>query len=157
MTEVFITFYDEMQAQVVLDTANRWLKCKDAYPTVVQVPEDGYELKRRVLADKLAKTDPYLLVDASCVPAQPKLIQTILDRFKRLGMAGLTLRGEFPDESVVPTGIRVCSRGVVKKWPQQTTETYDTEHAEAVRGAGKRVEVWPDVIYFRLGNKDKMN
>lgn len=153
MIECFITFFDDMQAQLVLDTANRWLKCKDAHPTIIQVPEDGYEVKRRAWADNLAKTDIYLLIDLCCVPAMPQLIQTIESRFKKLGMAGLTLRDGNPDNNSYPSGVRVCRKGVIEKWPAQVTENYDQEHAEAIRQAGKRVECWPDVIYFQLGSE----
>jgi len=156
MIEVMLAFHSEHQATMLLDTAERWRKTKNAYPTIIQVPEEGFELKRRVLAENLAKTDTYILCDILCVPAMPNFIETIEKRFLAEGMAGLTLVGE-TEKPLYPTGIRVCRKGVVEKWPQMVTETYDKEHAEAVRRAGKRVEIYPDIVYLHLNNAEEAN
>lgn len=157
MIEVFLSFFDEDQAQILLDTAERWRRTKDAYPTIIQVPENNFEIKRRVLADKLAKTDPYIIADILCVPAQPYFISNISERFKKEGMVGLKLLG-CDDDPKYPTGIRVCKKGVIEKWPTQVTEKYDQEHAEAIRNSGFVVQQWPDVLYLRLGsNKEDYN
>src|SRR5260370_24355860 len=152
MIEVFLSFLDECQAQLLVDTAERWRKCLDAYPTIIQIPEQGFEIKRRVLADKLAKTDPYIIADILCVPAQPKFIQSISERFKKEGMVGLGMVGD-TDKPKYPTGVRVCRKGIIEKWPTQITEEYDQEHAEAIRSAGKRVEMWPDIFYLCLSGQ----
>ena len=153
MIEVFLCFHSEDKAIQLLDTAERWRKTKGAYPTIIQVPEEGFEIKRRMLADKLSKDDIYIIADILCVPAMPKFIQTVKQRFINLGMAGINYRG-FNEPLKYPTGIRVCKKGLVEKWPQQITKTYDKEHAEAIRSTGSRVETWPDVIYFKLNEND---
>lgn len=152
MIEVFICFHSEDQARMVLDTAERWRKTKGAYPTVIQVPKDGFEIKRRVLADKLAKTDIYIIADILCVPAMPKFIETIEKSFgDKVGMVGLAHKDGMT--YAYPSGIRVCRKGVVDKWPVKNTETYDREHAEAVMMAGKKVEMLPYIKFFYLSQK----
>lgn len=153
MLEVFICFHSEDQAVNVLDTAERWRKTKGAYPTVIQVPKDGFELKRRVLADKLSKSDVYIVCDILCVPAMPKFIETIEKRLdETIGMVGVLDRDATEFEPY-PSGIRICRKGVVEKWPTQTTDKYNQEHSAAVKQAGKKVELWPDIIYFTLRPK----
>jgi len=153
MIEVFLAFYDEGQAQLLLDTANRWIKCKDAYPSIIEVPEQDFEIKRRVLADKLAKNNVYILADILCVPAQPAFISAIKERFKPdIGMVGL---GFVDRISEYPSGVRVCRKGVVSKWPIKTTDNYDKEHANAVIMAGKSIDIWQDIMCRELGKQVK--
>jgi len=163
MIEVFLTFHDEGQAQLLLDTANRWMKCKDAYPSIIEVPEGGFEIKRRVLADKLAKNNVYIIADILCVPAQPAFISAIKELFKSdIGMAGLGRIGipsaSFPNVATpYPVDIRICRKGVISKWPVSSTTTYDFEHAEAIKKAGKKVEMFNNIHYMRLGSQEPAN
>lgn len=157
MVEIFLAFHDEGQAQLLLDTANRWLKCKNAYPSIIEVQKQDFEIKRRILADNLAKHDVYILADILCVPAQPAFMSAITERlYDDIGMVGLGLVG-VKSKITYPSGVRVCRKGVIDKWPKQLTDDYNKEHAEAIRCTGKRVEVWPDIMFRLLGSQEEVN
>lgn len=150
-TEVFICFHSEDQAVLVLDTAERWRKTKGAYPTIIQCPEKDFEIKRRMLADKLAKTDPYIIADICCVPAMPDFIDTVQKMFgENDGLVGLQDCSPNSFFDGTPDGIRVCRKGIVDKWPKQVTNNYNKEHMQAVSKQGKNVATWPGVLYLRL-------
>lgn len=69
--DIFIAFSDEMEAIPVLGTAKKWDNLHGfARPSVIQVPPEGFQIKRRVIADNLAQSDYYLLVDQLCVPGE---------------------------------------------------------------------------------------
>ena len=149
--EVFIAFYSEDQAVPMLDSAQRWAKCKGASPNVIQVPEKGFEIKRRVLADNLAQEEYYILADMLCVPGEKYLIKQIRRAIKEnpdINLFGLTEKSATGEEFYLTkgSGVRVCRKGAVEKWPQQITAEYDTEHAQAAR----KVKVLSDVFYARL-------
>lgn len=149
--EVFIAFHSEDQAIPMLDSAKRWAKCKGALPNIIQVPEHGFEIKRRVLADNLAKEDYYILADMLCVPGDKYLIKHIKKAVKEnpdVNLFGLTEKDGNGNTYFLTksSGVRVCKKGVVEKWPQQVTNDYDSEHAHA---AGS-VKVLSNVFYARL-------
>jgi len=149
--EVFIAFYSEDQAIPMLDSAQRWAKCKGASPNIIQVPEKGFEIKRRVLADNLAQDTYYILADMLCVPGEKFLIKQIKKAIKEnpdINLFGLTEKSATGETFFLTktSGVRVCKKGAVEKWPQQITPDYDAEHAQA---AGK-AKVLSDVYFARL-------
>lgn len=151
--EVFITFKDEDEAIPLHDSVKRWAKCTGASPAIIQVPKEMYEIRRRVLADNLAREDYYILADLLCVPGEKSLIKQIKIKIKEnpdINMFGLTPKNGMVsiNDYAFPCGVRVCKKGVVEKWPQQVTDNYNKEHAHAA----KKVMVLSDVFYANFNN-----
>lgn len=141
--EVFIFMSSADEMQLVEQTLIAWEPIEYAFPiNVVQVKEHRFEIERRVLADHMAHDSHYVIADIGCVPSEPRALLGIMGGIKsKAGMVG------FGDE--VPSGIRLCRKGVIKRWPAQETDTYDLEHYQAVISAGYEVTKWP-TTYKRI-------
>ena len=122
-------------------TLNAWEQVEYAFPVnVIQLPEDRFEIKRRVLADEKAEDSHYILADVGCVPEDGRALLGIMGGIKPTdGMLEFSPAG----------AIRVCRKGVVHKWPAQETKDYNKEHALAVKQAGYGVILCP-TTYRRI-------
>lgn len=147
--EVFVAYTGNDIYPILEQTLNAWAECDQAEPVMLEIKsEKKFEIERRILADNLAKGRYYILADIGCAPGDAALIAEIQRKInddKFSGMAGLW-PDELPAEDV-PFGVRVCEKGIVKKWVTKRTLTYNEEHAESVRLAGKSVAIWPDISF----------
>lgn len=148
--EVFLFFSQTDELALVEATMQAWEPIQWADPfNVVQCKQHQFEIQRRVIADNMATGDHYILTDLGCVPDHERAIPEIM----KLLSANDGLMGLEPNHgsilllSGVPHGVRICQKGTVTKWPSQYSSTYDLEHADAVRVAGKHVSVCP--TFFR--------
>lgn len=139
--EVFLFISDDSEIPLLERTMEAWEAVQWADPiNVVQLPKHDFQIKRRALADQMAKEDYYMLCDVGCVPApeEERCVAQIIDHVSnRVGLVGL---GE---------NIFLCAKGIVRKWPEQRTDNYFAEHVKAVQNAGKEVEVCP-ITYKQL-------
>lgn len=142
--EVFIFFSTTDELPLVEMSLQAWEPIAWADPVnVTLAPIHNFEIKRRALADQMAKGGHYIIADVGCVPESERAIPELLKRLtSNDGLVGLSC-----GDADYPTGVRVCAKGAVKAWPPQVTPNYDKEHAEAVRATGKNVATWP--ISFR--------
>ena len=138
--EVFVFFSSTDELSLLQTTLQAWESIQWADPiNVLLAPAHQFEIKRRALADKMAKDDHYILADIGCVPESERAIPELLTKLTSAdGLIGMSY-----GKTTEPTGIRVIGKGLVKAWPKQTTPTYDKEHADAVRATGKNVATWP--------------
>ena len=143
--EVFLAFCDLNDVPLLEKTADAWEEA-GFEPVGLQIKNRRkFEMFRRIVADEKAEGTEYLLADLGCVIHDPADKEKLV-LGKNVGMAGL--KGGF--ESLIPCGVRLCSKGAVRKWEPQITDTYDVEHARAIKNAGKKVEVFRDIFYTRL-------
>lgn len=145
--EVFLFVSSEDEMKLLEMTMLAWEQIDYAFPVnVVQLPAYRFELKRRVLADEMAKDSHYVLADLGCVPEESRALLGIVGKMKSSdGLIGFWRSGtDFDsDKAVAPAGIRVCRKGIVQKWPAQNSPRYDEEHAAAVKAVGYQVSIWP--------------
>ena len=138
--EVFLCFSPTDPLALVEMTMQAWEPIQWAEPfNVVQVPVHDFEIRRRVIADRMAKEDHYILVDLGCVPENERAIPQIEKLWSsKDGLMGL-------DDATIPTphGIRVVRKGMINKWPTAVTTSYDEDHAIAVEQAGFNVSTCP--------------
>lgn len=114
-----------------------------AEPRVMCVEGRNANIKFRAAADGMAKGDFYVLADVDAVPEETYVISAIhkhLALRPRLGLA--LIRPVFE----LGGRVRVVRKGVVEKWPEQVSNQYDKEHAEAIVRAGFDFETW-EVFY----------
>lgn len=142
--EVFIFFSADNDLHLVEHTLEAWEKQVWAEPiNVIQLPKHKFELKRRVLADKMAIDQHYILADLGCIFEDERAIPALVQRLRSTD--GLLLLG-----SQSETSIRVCRKGCVTKWPTPRTERYDEEHAQAVRTSNYEVRICQDITSKQL-------
>ena len=147
--EVFVAFSKDEQIPILQQTMEAWAECELVEPVGIRASEGKYELMRRITADNMAEGNYYILADLGCVPDDKFSVPALM---KRLAISGDGLIG-FSKEGrdlAYPTGVRICQKGVVARWVPKSTESYDQEHAEAIRLAGKRVTIWENVKYKHL-------
>lgn len=138
--EVFVFFSSTDELALLETTLHAWEAIQWADPVnVTLAPAYQFEIKRRALADKMAHDQHYILADIGCVPESERAIPEALAKLT----ANDGLIGFSYGKDELPTGVRICSKGLVKAWPKQVTPTYDKEHAEAIRATGKNVATWP--------------
>lgn len=144
--EVFVFFSSTDELALLQTTLQAWEAIQWADPVnVLLAPAHQFEIKRRAIADGMAKEDHYILADVGCVPESERAIPEALTKLSaKDGLIGFSYG---KDEDTVPTGVRIIGKGLVKAWPKQITPTYDKEHAEAIRATGKNVATWP--IHFK--------
>lgn len=141
--EVFIAFSSDDDAQVLKHTMIAWAECEDCEPVGIQTAPGKYELQRRIVADQMAQEKWYIIADLGCVPESPSLLSDVRSRLAD----DVAIYGLGTDDP--PSGVRICQKGAVRKWLEKKSNSYDAEHAESAKLAGKRVEIWPDIIYKR--------
>jgi len=143
--EVFLAYTKDDIYSILEQTANAWAECDDAEVVLLEVKnESKFEIQRRVMADNLSKGRYYVLTDVGCLPEAPDTIRQI-ERKPKVSLAGLW-PSDMPADDV-PVGVRVCEKGVVRKWVAKRAPSYDHEHAESVRLSGKTVEIWTDISF----------
>lgn len=148
--EVFVGYSSDEQAALLIPTFEAWAQFEDFEPVGILVKEGKFEIQRRVTADKLSKGRFYILADLGCVPdcdvngLGKKLKAEYGDSYGIVGFAC----GE--RELKVPTGVRVCQKGVVSKWAPNQSGSYDQEYASAVESAGYKVAICPSLPYKHL-------
>jgi hypothetical protein len=142
--QVFVPFADGDSVHLLGLTLDVWelAGCEPAVVELTGKPENRFRAFR-VAADNLAENELYVLADIGCIPAEKTFDVASKVTFDD-GLAGLAFKNRALQ---IPTGVRVCRKGAVSKWPQTRTATYDEEHAEAVKLAGKNVVMLPDVFY----------
>lgn len=141
--EIFIAYTKDSLLSDLSNTLEAWDKVPDAEPIAIEVPDRKYEIIRRVTAENMASGD-YILCDLGCVPNEEQVIETaqqILAQDEKIGMIRLS-----PE-----SGVRVCRKGVVEKWPKKNTPNYQHEHEMAFLLEGYLVPLWPTLSYRRLG------
>lgn len=139
--EVFVSFFSDHEAPAVLKTVEAWEACEKVEPIVVQLKKSKFEIERRIVADNMAKGKWYILADVGCMPTSENIVHLINQRLSAdVGMYGF-------GDVYPPRGVRVCQKGVVQKWLERRTNSYDKEHALSVVGSGKKVESWSDITY----------
>lgn len=146
--EVFIDYDGNLEAVPFLEKAlEAWAGTRFADPRVIE-PKAGekYQIHRRVMADGLAKEDFYILADIDAVPEENYVISKIHKMIPTRPDFGIAYIRPLFD---IGGRVRVIRKGLVEKWPQQETVTYDQEHGEAIVKAGKLVETW-DIHYRHL-------
>lgn len=139
--EVFLFVAAEEELSLLEHTMNAWESIDYAFPVnVVQLPLHHFEVKRRVLADQMAENSHYVLADLGCIPEDGRSLLGIMAKIQASdGLIGFS--GDTADK--IPSGIRVCRKGVIAKWPEQQSPDYNAEHAAAIRQAGYKVSIWP--------------
>jgi len=138
--EVFIAFSDDGLAPLVEKTMEAWGELDWAEPiSVVQLRPAKFEINRRVLADQMAKDKWYILTDVGQVLEGNRSIPIISSRLTDEGMIG------FAPSLLTPIGVRVCQKGIVTRWIEKQTSSYDWEHAQCVINGGKEVAIWSDI------------
>lgn len=150
--EVFIGFGGNLEAVPFLEASlEAWSKVRFADPQVIEVPpNEKFDVRLRVLADKLAKDDYYLLADIDAVPEDAYVVSSIQKMLAARSNVGMAFIRPLFD---VGGRVRVLRKGVVERWPEpqerrgMVIPTYDQQHAEAIVLAGKLVETWEDVHY----------
>ena len=138
--EVFLFVSSEDEMQLLEHSMLAWERIEYAFPVnVVQLPQYQFEIKRRVLADQMAENSYYVLADIGAIPEDGRSLLGVVGKIKASdGLIGFTC-----GESMIPSGVRVCRKGVIQKWPAQQSADYNREHADAVRMAGYQVSIWP--------------
>lgn len=153
--EAFIAYWDDEQMQVLAETMNQWSSVDGIEPVAVKCPEAKYELFRRITADNLAEEQFYLLIDLGTAPCENFDLAEIKTRLAdEVGMVAFRDPDDPDDEDPyqddLPTGVRVCQKGVIEKWPNKVTSSYDQEHYTAVLKTGKSILRLCDFHYQRL-------
>lgn len=129
--------------------------------------------ERRILADREAKSDIYIVTDDDCIPLGLDFIERgvrVMEAHPQHGvLAALNIRsdtlfkngiapycGEFIDDDVwdchAVGGIRFCRKGAIKEWPASVSEgSYDMQHHEGLVNAGFRAGYMRNVLFNHLG------
>ena len=150
--EAFVAYWDDEQMQVLGETMHQWSQVEGIEPVAIKCPEAKYELFRRITADNLAEGQFYLLLDLGTAPCEDfdlcKIERRLTDE---VGMAAFPAHTDPLDEDPrTPTGVRVCQKGVIEKWPNKISSSYDYEHSAAVEKNGKCILRLPDFHYQRV-------
>lgn len=124
-------------------TLEAWEKVPEAEPVAIQVPRKKYEIIRRVTAENMAKGD-YILCDLGCVPTVDDVAAISKQYFSQDEKVGMILFGK-------GSGVRVCRKGIVEKWPKKESLNYQKEHEIAYAIEGYTVLKCPTLSYRRLG------
>src|SRR5690348_10046757 len=128
--EVFIPWDGKGDAVPFLEKClYGWSDVRFAQPMVIGVVGNKQDIKFRVAADGLAKNDYYILSDVDAIPEETYVISAINKHLAvrpRLGLA--LIRPVFE----LGGRVRVVRKGLIERWPEQTSKQYDREHAEAV-------------------------
>lgn len=138
--EVFVAFTKDDEYQLLEDTLMAWAECDGAEAIAVELkPGKKYEIKRRVVADNLAKGKYYVVAEIGLIPTSGDLVRTI-DRTEK---AALNL--------LFPLGkVFVAEKGAVRRWVEPKSDSYNREHMESVKLSGGKVESWADIAYKPL-------
>lgn len=147
--EIFVTFSSDDEALPLDNTVRCWAKCYKASPCIVKVPKELYQIRRRVLADNLSREDYYIIADIGCIPHNKFLVRDIKEAIKEhpnLNMFGLCKNGNIVSD--YPSGVIVCKKGAVTKWPQQVSDDYCKEHAVAAENS----MMLPDISYWSIAD-----
>ena len=138
---------------------------------VAEVNKKEFQLARRVIADHLAETDPFVLADDDCLPeyfggGDACDIALRHGRFAILSALPRnatihpwtptsTIHEVYEDaevlEHVSVGGIRVCRKGALKDWPPMDGPGYDAAQAEALRAIGRSVGYFKNLTCEHLG------
>ena len=127
-------------------------------PEDCQVSPEEFQSVRRVVADMMGQSEFYILADDDCLPQDEPFIEQALQIMRdnsdfgilSLFPANCAIQAWTPEdyeprntddilEHHSVGGIRICRRGVITEWPEQTGRGYDAEQCAAVRAAGYRV------------------
>ena len=138
--EVFIAYTKDDEYRLLEDTLMAWAECDGAEPIAVEMkPGKKYEIKRRVVADKLAKGSFYVVAELGLVPAAKDLVRSI----ERADKCSLNL--------LSPLGrVYVGEKGAVSRWVTPESDSYNREHMESVKLSGGKVQTWADIAYKQL-------
>lgn len=145
--EAFVSFWDDDQIPILAETMKNW-ESVGLEPVGIKTTEDKYELFRRITADNMASSQFYILGDIGCFIGEAiDLGDLVMKLSSEFGLIGFGMEGE---TIKIPTGIRVCQKGIIEKWPPKLTSSYDQEHMNAVKYAGKKVGIWDEFVARRL-------
>jgi hypothetical protein len=148
--QCFIAFSSDDEIPLLEKTLEAWAQADNCVPSILQTTPEKHELQRRVMADNIAEGKFYLLADLATAPSCRELIGLIQARLNKTS-DNVALIGLSPGwVTELPTGVRICRKGAVEKWPQKQTPTYDHEHVQAVTLAGKRWHLWNDLYYRNI-------
>lgn len=127
--DVFVAYTRFTPIPVLSATLEAWDKPK-LKPAAIECNPVRFEFDRRIAAEGLAEGD-YILADVGSHPKRTKAITTAV---KMLYQANGS-----PVGMVVATHFRVCRKGIIDKWPQKESATYDAEHRLAYELKGYKV------------------
>ncbi len=130
---------------------------------------DNFQKERRVVAQKLASSDIYILTDDDCMPIGPDFIArglAVMQSHPEFGILAamnvmnkndtMPYTGKFIDEDVwechAVGGVRFCRKGIIKEWPELVDPgSYDCQHQEALEKAGYKAGYLRKVLMNHLG------
>lgn len=154
------------------------VRCREAWQVPLwHLRPDGlgctareFQKQRRVFADLHASGKYYIVADDDCLPPEGDWMTKALDimeRYPQFAILSLwpsnaviqkwtpdnyqTVETEDVAEHVSVGNLRVCRKGALKEWPEQTEAGYDMAHCVALRKAGWRVGLFRNIPFEHLG------
>lgn len=143
--QAFICFHLHHPFDWLAQTLDEWDKIPGIVPEAMQCPFDNFEVSRRVAVEGVATGD-YILVDIGALPVERHTVSLLRGAMKKkVGM--VTASRE--DGSNHNVGVRLCRKGVVKRWPSpELGKPYDQQHSEAYKLEGFDT-IATDKVHFK--------
>ena len=139
-------------------------------PNLLGVSAFEFQKERRVWAEKYSTGPYYVVTDDDCVPPLGEWLSeatAIMDRHPEFAILSLMPENAtiqrwtpenydaFEDDEVMEHidvgGVRVCRKGMLTEWPEQTKRTYDREQCTAIRDKGFRCGYYRHITQVHLG------
>ena len=126
--------------------------------------EPDFQRTRRIEADERANDETYIVADDDCLPIGLDFIPCVL-HLARLnqgyGIFSPEMVREKRTRSITGAsqvfrwagvgGIRICRKGIIKDWPEQTRKGYDREHCDTIKRLGLDCGIMRNVEFNHLG------
>ena len=138
--------------------------CWEMLGATVHFQWDKEQRQRRIEADERSVSDLYIVADDDCLPIGLDFIPCVLHlarEFPAYGIFSPEMVREKRSRTTTGTsqvfrwrgvgGLRICRKGIIKDWPDQTRKGYDDEHCEAIHELGLDCGIMRHVYFNHLG------
>lgn len=155
------------------------VRCREAWQVPLwHLRPDGlncsareFQKQRRIFAEEHASGKYYIVADDDCLPPEGNEWMSkaceIMDRYPQFAILSLwprnaviqrwtpedyeTVETEDVAEHFSVGNLRVCRKGALTEWPEQTEAGYDNTQCVALRKAGWRVGYFRNIKMIHLG------